>query len=140
MFTTLTFGIALLAAVIIPRIIGGRPVRLLAFITLGASGVYTGFLPLWSGILIALAPVIVFLMTLVYFYWLGQRALAGKMGEEQRWMAELVRDDDTEFMQAMASIDQMDVKEIAVIANNKQELKELAIERAAETNGEPVGE
>ena len=132
MFTPLTFGIALLSAVIIPRIIGGTPVRVLAFVSLGAATVYTGFAPLWAGVLIALAPVFGALATVLYFYWLGRRALAGKMGEEQQWMAEFINENDEEFMHAMAQINRMEAKELFVLAEDKEELRELALERASE--------
>lgn len=132
MFTPLTFGIALLAAVIIPRIIGGTPVRVLAFVSLGAATVYTGFAPLWAGVLIALAPVFGALATVLYFYWLGRRALAGKMGEEQQWMAEFINENDEEFMHAMAQINRMEAKELFVLAEDKEELRELALERVSE--------
>lgn len=132
MFTPLTFGIALLAAVIIPRIIGGTPVRVLAFVSLGAATVYTGFTPLWAGVLIALAPVFGALATVLYFYWLGRRALAGKMGEEQQWMAEFINENDEEFMHAMAQINRMEAKELFVLAEDKEELRELALERVSE--------
>lgn len=131
MFTPLTFGIALLAAVIIPRIIGGTPVRVLAFVSLGAATVYTGFAPLWAGVLIALAPVFGALATVLYFYWLGRRALAGKMGEEQQWMAEFINENDEEFMHAMAQINRMEAKELFALAEDKEELRELALERAS---------
>lgn len=132
MFTPLTFSIALLAAVIIPRIIGGTPVRVLAFVSLGAATVYTGFAPLWAGVLIALAPVFVALATVLYFYWLGRRALAGKMGEEQQWMAEFINENDEEFMHAMAQVNRIEAKELFVLAEDKEELRELALERASE--------
>lgn len=132
MFTPLTFGIALLAAVIIPRIIGGTPVRVLAFLSLGAAIVYTGFAPLWAGVLIALAPVFGALVGVLYFYWLGRRALSGKMGEEQQWMAEFINENDEEFMHAMAQINRMEAKELFVLAQDKEELRELALERASE--------
>lgn len=132
MFTPLTFGFAVLAAIIIPRIVGGALLRVPAFIALGAVAVYTGFASLWGGIIIALSPFIVGLMTLLYFYWLGRRALAGKMGKKQQWMAEMVRDDNEPFIEAMESLDRMEMKEITVVADSKQELKELAIDRAAE--------
>lgn len=131
MFTPLTFGIALLAAVIIPRIIGGTPVRVLAFVSLGAATVYTGFAPLWAGVLISLAPVFGALATVLYFYWLGRRALSGKMGEEQQWMAEFINENDEEFMHAMAQINRMEAKELFVLAEDKEELRELALERAS---------
>lgn len=133
MFTPLTFGVALFAAiVIIPRIIEGALLRASAFIILGAVAVYTGFAPLWIGVGIALIPEVVGLISMLYFYWLGQRALSGKMGEPQKWMAELVRDDNVPFIEALENLDRTDVKEIAVIADNKQELKELALKRAKE--------
>jgi len=132
MFTPLTFGIALLAEIIIPRIVGGALLRIVAFVGLGASAAYTGFVPLWGGVLIALAPILVALMAMLYFYILGKRALAGKMGEEQQWMAELVRDDNAPFIEALEHLDRTDVKEITVIAEDKEELKELALQRAKE--------
>ena len=132
MFTPLTFSIALLAAVIIPRIIGGTPLRIFAFVALGAATVYTGFAPLWGGVLIALAPLLTFLSLIVYAYWVGQRALSGKMGKETQWIAELVKDDNKPFIEAMNHLNQDEVKEITIIAESKQELNELALERAKE--------
>lgn len=132
MLAELTFAVALLAALIIPRFVGGFLLHQLLFMVVGAASVYTGFLPFFAGVAVALAPTLVLLALVGYYYWLGRRALSGKLGDGQKWIAEFARDDDKEFLEAMEQIDRRDVKEIIVIADSKQELKELAQERAAE--------
>lgn len=136
MLTNLTFGLALLAAIIIPRVLGMLELEIVAFVLIGASSVYSGFLPLWAGIIIAVVPIITNLFMWVYFIWLGRRALDGDFGEAQMWMAEYVRDGDPVFISALDQLSEMDKKEIILIADSKQELKELAMERA----DEPVGD
>jgi hypothetical protein len=133
MFTPLTFGIALLVAIIIPRIVGGLPVEMLLFTALAVASVYTGFTSVWAGIVIATAPLIVSGMGMLYFYWIGQRALAGKMGQEQQWIAELVDANDEKFMESMEALERMEVREAIVIADSKEELRQTIITRAQES-------
>jgi hypothetical protein len=133
MFTPLTFGIALLVAIIIPRIVGGLPVEVLLFTALAVASVYTGFTSVWAGIVIATAPLIVSGMGMLYFYWIGQRALAGKMGQEQQWIAELVDANDEKFMESMEALERMEVREVIVIADSKEELRQTIITRAQES-------
>lgn len=132
MLTFTTFALGLIAGIVIPLLIGRPRLQHLGLAAVAVVGYFTGLLPLWAAVLIALSPVVLFLIITVYMFWLGRRALAGKMGEEQQWMAELARDDDTEFIEAISQIDGADVREIVVIANSKSELRELAIERSAE--------
>jgi hypothetical protein len=133
MFTPLTFGIALLVAIIIPRIVGGLPVEMLLFTALAVASVYTGFTSVWAGIVIATAPLIISGMSMLYFYWIGQRALAGKMGQEQQWIAELVNANDEKFMESMEALERMEVREVIVIADSKEELRQTIITRAQES-------
>lgn len=104
--------------------------QFVGFVALGAVAVFLGVLPLWAGIALALTPAVTSVMAILYFYWLGQRALAGKMGQEQQWVAELVSADDEKFMESMNQISQMQMKEIFVIADSKEELRQTVIEEA----------
>lgn len=147
MLTITTFGIAVVALVLLPilRLVGVPAallgvVRFFGFIGLGIMSVMSGLLPIWAGALVAAVPVLTFLVTRLYFYRRGKKALRGDYGEKQKWVAEMVRDNDEEFMDAMGRVPKMDIKEAFVIADSKQELKELVIERAAETDDKPVGE
>lgn len=107
-------------------------VRAVGFFVIGFASVYLGILPLFAGIAIILLPAILGVMSMAYYYWLGRRALAGKMGQEQQWMAELVEADDEKFMRSMQQVGRMEMKEITVVADSKEELRQAVIERAEE--------
>jgi len=131
-------GLALANLIITPllfRAMGWRGpyvalAQFVGFVAIGGAAVFLGVLPLWAGIALALTPAVTNVMGILYFYWLGQRALKGKMGKEQQWMAELVDANDEKFMESMQELGRMEMKEITVIADSKEELRQAAIERA----------
>lgn len=64
---------------------------------------------------------------LAYLQIMGKRALAGKMGEETQWAAELVRAEDEEFIEAMKGTPRMRLKEFSIMADTKDELRTLVV-------------
>lgn len=64
--------------------------------------------------------------------WRTKKALDGKYGKEAKWMMEYVRDGDQEFIEAAKSLDTMEQKEVSIIAESKEELRERTISRANE--------
>lgn len=63
-----------------------------------------------------------------------KRALQGAYGEEVRWMMEIMHEEqDEEFIRAMSSLEQMDVTEIIIIAESKDDVRRLVFERASES-------
>ncbi len=139
MLTTASFLIALVAIVIVPRVVVyvGVPRmlaalgRVVGFLSLAAVSFFTGFLSLIPALLVAAAPIITRIISIIYYYWVFRRSLSGKRGEGQKWIAEFVQEDDREFMDAVRSISPMHLKEVIVVANSKQELRQLVIEQAA---------
>lgn len=130
MFTEITFGVAIVAAIIIPNIVGGWPMRFVVWPLLGGAAVYTGFLSLVTGLFITVMPLFIFLVEQFYYYWLGKRALAGTMGKEKQWIAQLIQEDDHEFKQAFRLVEPMRTKEIIIMADSKDELRELVVDEA----------
>lgn len=66
----------------------------------------------------------------VFAYRRGKKALNGELGKEQQWMAEMIVDDDKQFISAMESISALEQREAIIVANSKSELREQVIERA----------
>lgn len=62
------------------------------------------------------------------------RALQGGLGDEAQWAAEFIKDGDQEFTRAMTALPSADLKEVKIIAESKNELRELTIERYEEYN------
>ncbi len=55
-------------------------------------------------------------------------ALSGKYGTETKWAAELVKDGDTEFLQATQNMSQTEMSAIGMSVESKKELREAVIE------------
>lgn len=107
-------------------------VALALFGIIGGALFLSGTVPLWAGVGITLLPVAGFIISRLYYVWMGFRVLNGKHGEERRWVAEFIRDNDSEFMQALEENDKMDMNEVMVLADSKEELRELVIKRSNE--------
>jgi len=81
--------------------------------------------------IIVLIPLTIGVLSFLFVFWYTYRALNGKLGDEAKWMAELMRDDDNaEFAQAALSLPEQELNEIRIIAESKQELHDLIIKRA----------
>lgn len=57
------------------------------------------------------------------------RVKRGDYGEEAKWAYELFKEQDTEFIRAQAALPKQDVMEAKVIADSKQQLREVVIDR-----------
>lgn len=57
------------------------------------------------------------------------KALDGDYGEVTQWAAEITRDGDREFAIAVQALPKSERREIKIIAESKEELRELTIER-----------
>lgn len=88
-----------------------------------------GFLGL--GLYIA-SPAITMFAGLVFIYVQSKRALAGRMGDEVQWAAELYVEEDEDFIKAAKALPKKELKEIAIIAETKDGLRELTVERHKE--------
>lgn len=69
-----------------------------------------------------------------------EKALNGKHGIESRWAAELDEQGDQMFIMAANSLPDMELKEIGIVAESKEELRELTIERFEEMMNEKIPE
>lgn len=104
--------------------------RYSGFAMMAIISVMSGVIPLWAGGVVIGIPFWSESLTQLYFYRRGKKALRGDYGKEKRWVAEMVRDNDEEFMNAVSDVSTMDVREVMIIADSKQELKELVIQRS----------
>lgn len=87
-----------------------------------------------------LAPILVTLLVIADRKWQKRKTLNGKYGIESQWAAELVEDDDREFEIAMQHLPEMHLREVGVIAESKDELRELTIDRFDEFADEDIPE
>lgn len=69
-----------------------------------------------------------------------RKALNGDYGEITKWAAEITEDGNVEFAMAIKDLSETDKMEIAVIADSKEELHELVIERFDEMSDEQIPE
>lgn len=92
----------------------------------------TGLLSLWFAILFAITPIATKMTAKLHWYRLGRKALNGDYGSEKKWIAEMIRDDDQQFVQAWVQLDYDDAQEIVIVAESKPDLRERVIERANE--------
>lgn len=86
---------------------------------------------LQAAILVAL-PTVVHVTTYTLRKVIEVRAARGHYGEEAKWAYELFDEGDQEFLIAQQALPQSEITEVAVIANSKQELRELMIDRYEE--------
>lgn len=70
----------------------------------------------------------------------SKKARAGGYGDEVKWATELVDDGDQMFIIALNGVSQTEMKEIGIIAESKEQLRELTIERFEEQSDEQVPE
>jgi len=57
------------------------------------------------------------------------RARRGDYGDEAKWAMELFEENDQQFIHAQAVLPKSEVREVQIIADSKQELRDLMIER-----------
>jgi len=79
-------------------------------------------------------PILVRVFAYVWFYYYRKRLLAGKCGAEAKWAAELVDENDEEFIEASKNFSDTEIREIGIMSHSKAELREKTIEQAEENN------
>lgn len=135
---TIAGGIVVLWIVAaITRFLGGEGVatfvlQSITTTTIALALFVTSTAGLQLAVAFALLPVFVRIFAIVWFYYIGKKVLNGDYGEESMWAAQLTDEGDTEFIEASTEITNMEMKEIGIVANSKQELRELVVERARE--------
>lgn len=122
----------------IVRALGGGWLTVL-FLQMGVSTITasilfgSGFLVFWPAIGLALLPIVVRMFIFGYYYHRTKKYLSGDRGDASMWAAELVTEgNDEEFKKAVSSLDETDIREIGILAENKEELREMTVERADE--------
>lgn len=86
-------------------------------------------------------PTGIHLLKLVVMKVIEYRVVNGHYGESIKWAYELIeQDQDREFMYAQAALPPMELKEIQVIADSKQELRTLTVERFEELASEDLSD
>lgn len=104
-------------------------------LAVGAYYIYTlGAVGLPTALAIVSLPVIFRALAFVLRYRSGRKVLDGEYGDEAMWGGELVMDEDEEFIQAMVTVDDKELREIAIIAESKEELREMTLERMNDQN------
>lgn len=104
------------------------------FLVVGGSGYY-----LFSNDVIGVAlfttimvlPIVFAVAVYFWFAWLSRKVLDGSYGVEAQWAGELVREEDREFIDAVTQLDQMTIREIGIMSDSKEELRERTIDEAA---------
>lgn len=92
------------------------------------------FITFWPAVFMVSLCITIRLIAVAFFQIQGKRAINGSMGKETQWAAELVREEDEEFMRAMRSLDQDTIRRIGIVAESKGELRELTIEESDDQN------
>lgn len=101
------------------------------------------FIPAFTApmfVVIVVNPFVFNIGSVVYKSIQRKRALDGLYGEETQWAAELVEEGDQAFIIAVNSLPKVEMTEIGIIAESKEELRELTIERLDEMATEPLPE
>jgi hypothetical protein len=99
----------------------------------GGGYLYTeGIIGLPLLVLLAFLPTSINVFHIIWFMWIGNNVLEGKYGEEAQWAGELVEEEDGQFIEAMTSLDQMKIREIGIMSDSKEELRERTVDEASD--------
>jgi len=69
-----------------------------------------------------------------------QKALDGAYGNEVQWAVELINDGDRQFTIAANSLSDMEMREIGIVAESKQDLRDRTVERFEELADDSIPE
>ena len=128
----------LVLSTFLARAIGGgntlvnATVQFTSMIGLGVLLMWYGIVGVVGLLVVALAPLWIRVVALAYLYIQGRRALDGAFGDEAQWAAELLKEGDMEFLEAAENLPNQEVTEIRIIAESKQDLRDLTVERYEE--------
>lgn len=98
------------------------------------------FFSLSAVIAMTIYPLIINISAIIYKRNQRTRALDGKYGEETQWATELVDSGDEHFTIAVNALPERELMEIGIIAESKEELRELTIERFNELADDSIPE
>lgn len=100
--------------------------------------VFFSFGSLVSGIMVAI-PTVIHLLRFTVAKILDSRIRSGAYGEPAMWAYELIEEeDDKRFIQAQHILSESEVREVSIIAESKDEMRDLMIERYNQTVSENV--
>lgn len=85
-----------------------------------------------------IAPLTITAIAVIDTKWQKRRTLSGKFGDEARWAAEIVDSGDQEFAYAVKVLPQRELREIGILADTKEDLRELTIERLDEVSDDDI--
>lgn len=105
-----------------------------ATIVFGYALLSVGFVGLPVAIALVILPFALRIFAYLWFYWQAKRVLDGKYGKQAKWAAELVESGDDEFLEASAELSQLDLREVGILSETKEELRENTIEQAEEND------
>lgn len=94
-----------------------------------ANTIGAAFVPTALAVAVLTAMHIAKVVAMLFLSWKGMR---GDYGEEVRWMLELIDEQDNEFLQAQRVLPDREIREVKILSDTKQELRENMIERADE--------
>lgn len=91
-------------------------------------------------IIVTFLPWIININSILYKNHQTEKALGGGYGEEVQWASELVDEGDALFTMAINDLPEREMKEVGIIAESKEELRDLTIERYDEHVDDTVPE
>lgn len=95
---------------------------------LAALATAVGFTTVQTAIVVAL-PAVIHLLVWVLTKFIEWKAKSGRYGEEAKWAYELFEAGDEQFIHAQAALPKHEVMEVQVIADSKDEFRDLMVER-----------
>lgn len=95
----------------------------------GAVLAHVGYIGALGVVAFALTPLLIKILIIIFALVYRRAALKGRFGEESQWAAELIREGDEEFRQAARRLPETDLREVGIVAESKEELRDLTIER-----------
>ena len=141
----LAVGLSIVGMVVVGTVIKGmlglRSVINFVAQTLVLYGVATllGLSMLQTGIMVAF-PLVIHLTKITLFKIVEARASRGHYGEEAQWAYELMKSDDEQFIHAQHVLPNREVREVSIIADSKDEMRDLMIERYNELVSEQLSD
>jgi len=92
-------------------------------------------------VIMVLFPTVIHLLKFGVLKVIEYRVVNGHYGDSIMWAYELIEhEEDREFMYAQAALPPMEIKELQVMADSKQELRDLTVERYEELASEELSD
>lgn len=127
--------VALVVSTLFSRVVfGGNGfinwiVQQLVLIGLAYTLLTLGVVGMVGAVIVAALPTLLRIVFWSFLIVMSYRALKGSFGKETQWAAELFKEGDTEFIRAVKALPQNELVEIRIIAETKDGLRDLTIER-----------